>query len=64
MFQSMTYNGTLSERYSLVTNQLKALIEDEHNTIANLANASSLLYQFLPDVNWLDFILLRTKGLC
>ncbi|WP_274169700.1 GAF domain-containing protein [Halalkalibacter sp. APA_J-10(15)] len=63
MFQSMTYKGTLSEQYNLVTNQLKALIAGEPNTIANLANASSLLNQFLPDVNWVGFYLVEGEGL-
>lgn len=63
MFQSMTYTGKLSEKYDIVTKQLKALIEDETNLIANLANASALLYQFLPDVNWVGFYLVEDDNL-
>lgn len=37
--------------------QLQALIEDEPDRIANLANASALLKQHLNDVNWLGFYL-------
>jgi len=31
------------------------LLEDEHDQIANLANASALLNQFLDNVNWVGF---------
>ncbi|PSL43621.1 GAF domain-containing protein [Salsuginibacillus halophilus] len=55
MFEKIQYNGTLEQQYNLVTKQLKALIEDEPNRTANLANASSLLDQFLSDVNWVGF---------
>ncbi|MBJ8192744.1 GAF domain-containing protein, partial [Bacillus cereus] len=40
-----------------VLGQLRALIHDESNTIANLANASALLGHFLPDINWSGFYL-------
>lgn len=63
MFQTMTYTGSLSEKYDLVIKQLKALIEDETNIIANLANASALLYQFLPNVNWVGFYLVEEGSL-
>lgn len=38
--------------YALLTQQLEALIEDEPNLIANLANASALVMNELPDLNW------------
>jgi GAF domain-containing protein len=31
--------------------------EAEHNLVANLANASSIMYHALPDVNWSGFYL-------
>ncbi|MBN8236950.1 GAF domain-containing protein [Halobacillus kuroshimensis] len=55
MFQSMTYSGTKEQQYDLLNKQLKALIEDEKDAVANLSNASSLLNQFLDDVNWVGF---------
>lgn len=42
---------------SLLNQQLDALLTDEHNTIANLANASALLKQTVPDLNWAGFYL-------
>jgi GAF domain-containing protein len=53
----MNYNGTREENYELVIKQLKSLIEGETNLIANLANASALLNQFLEQINWVGFYL-------
>lgn len=63
MFQSSAYKGTKSENYDLLIKQLKALIEDEPDAIANLSNASSLLNQFLDDVNWVGFYLWKEEQL-
>ena len=63
MFQNTPYEGTRSEQYVQVLNQLKALIHDEPNAIANLSNASALLKQFLSDTNWVGFYLYDGKEL-
>ncbi len=55
MFHTQTYTGTREENYTLVIEQLKALISDEKNVVANLANASALLNYFLHDINWVGF---------
>jgi len=57
MFSVETYNGNSEEKYQLVIKQLKALLEGEKNAIANLANASALLNQFLDRINWVGFYL-------
>ena len=49
--------------YSLLQNQLLALISGVDHNIANLANASALLYQTLPDLNWAGFYLLEGEML-
>jgi L-methionine (R)-S-oxide reductase len=58
MFQKQRYTGSREENYELVIKQLKALLEGEKNRIANLANAASLLSQFLSDINWVGFYLI------
>lgn len=58
MFVNELYTGTREENYSLVLKQLVSLVEDEKSRIANLANASALLNQFLSDINWVGFYLL------
>jgi len=57
MFHVENYKGTQIENYELVQKQLKALIEGEHNFIANLSNASALLNIFFTDINWVGFYL-------
>ncbi len=39
----------------MLAQQLDALLTDEHNNVANMANASALLMQELPDVSWTGF---------
>ena len=57
LFNVETYNGNREQQYELVVKQLKALLEGESNTIANLSNAAALLNQFLDRVNWVGFYL-------
>lgn len=45
--------------YSLILAQLESMTENERDTVANLANASALLYMNLADINWCGFYLVR-----
>ena len=45
--------------YPLLLKQLASMTETERDTIANLANASALLYMSLKDINWAGFYLAR-----
>ncbi|MGE8206301.1 GAF domain-containing protein [Heyndrickxia sp. NPDC080065] len=63
MFHSTAYEGTQEEKYNLLKKQLKALVEDEPNRIANLSNASALLNQFLDRINWVGFYLMDGEEL-
>ena len=42
-------------KYELLLKQLKALVSDENDLIANMANISALLFTSLEDVNWAGF---------
>lgn len=44
--------------YGVLLAQLKALTENVPHRIANLANASALLWQHLKNINWAGFYLL------
>ncbi|MDY0396984.1 GAF domain-containing protein [Virgibacillus halophilus] len=55
MFEKLAYTKEKTQNYELVLKQLKAITEDEKDPVANLANASALLFQFLHDVNWVGF---------
>ena len=43
----------------LLVKQLDALIDEEANFLPVLANASALLYDTLPELNWAGFYLVR-----
>lgn len=43
--------------YSLLKQQLSALMEGEAHPLPNLANASALLWQALENINWVGFYL-------
>jgi L-methionine (R)-S-oxide reductase len=43
--------------------QLAGLFAGENNGLANAANMSALLYQLLPDVNWVGFYFLQGRVL-
>ena len=45
--------------YKLLCAQLAALTENIPHEVANLANASALIWQTLPDINWAGFYLLE-----
>ena len=47
------------ELYALLDKQLIALIGDEKDAIANMANFTSLLYHSLNEINWLGFYLYK-----
>lgn len=63
MFKVESYNESADKNYELLIKQLKALIEDESNAIANLSNAAALLNQFLDRVNWVGFYLMENGEL-
>lgn len=44
--------------YDTLSLQAQALIGDEHNYIANMANLSALLFTSMEDINWAGFYLL------
>ena len=52
------------KQYYLEMNKvLKALLENEHDMIANMSNAAALLNQYLPDINWAGFYLWKNSEL-
>jgi L-methionine (R)-S-oxide reductase len=48
-----------TEFYRDLCQQLRSLLEGEHDPIANAANTSALLFDLMPDVNWAGFYFLR-----
>ncbi len=44
-----------ADQYARLCAQAQALLSGEHDRTANAANLSALLFQGLPDVNWVGF---------
>lgn len=63
MFETVVYEGDREKQYEMLLKQLTALIEDEPDKLANLSNASALLNQFLGQINWVGFYLLKQDEL-
>jgi L-methionine (R)-S-oxide reductase len=49
--------------YQDICEQLQELLGDEKNFVANAANTAALLFQQLPDVNWVGFYIAERKQL-
>lgn len=49
--------------YESLAHQLEALLGDETDLIANLANTAALLWHTVPQINWAGFYLLRDDEL-
>lgn len=49
--------------YRLLKEQMDALTGTQNRPIPNLANASALLWQILPDLNWAGFYLMEDGAL-
>jgi L-methionine (R)-S-oxide reductase len=45
--------------YASLAAELNGLLAGEHDLIANAANTSALLFDALPDINWVGFYFLR-----
>ena len=60
MFQSRPIeSGAKAEVYRDLLQQFGALLGDERDPIANAANASALLFNTMPNLNWAGFYFLR-----
>lgn len=52
--------GDAETMYRDLASALEGLVADERDGIANMANASALIFETLPDVNWVGFY--RNQG--
>jgi L-methionine (R)-S-oxide reductase len=62
MFQVSPLSADPAAFHSELRAQLEALIGDERDAIANLANAAALIWHTTPDVNWAGFYLRRQEN--
>ncbi|EJZ23350.1 GAF domain-containing protein [Rhizobium sp. Pop5] len=60
MFQAAAIESDdKAEFYRQLAQQLEALLAGESDMIANAANASALMFQMMPDLNWAGFYFLK-----
>jgi L-methionine (R)-S-oxide reductase len=55
MYQFDISAGSKADLYHDLLSALDALTAGEPDAIANMANASALIWQYLPDLNWAGF---------
>jgi len=55
MYDFAVSANSKAELYHDLHAALDALTADEPDTIANMANAAALIWQYLPDLNWSGF---------
>ena len=54
-FSAIPLTGSKPEQYAQLLEQARALLHGERDRTANAANLSSLVYNALPDLNWVGF---------
>jgi GAF domain-containing protein len=62
MFHVPTLSADAATFHAELRAQLEALIGDERDAIANLANAAALIWHTTPDLNWAGFYLRRSEN--
>jgi L-methionine (R)-S-oxide reductase len=55
MYKFDVSGGSKAELYHDLLLALDALTADESDTVANMANSAALIWEYLPDVNWVGF---------
>ena len=55
--------NTKKETYQYLNEQLVLQVKDIKNDVANMANASALIYLLLDDLNWSGFYLMKDGAL-
>ena len=55
MHESDVTVGSKSELYHDLAAALEALVAEECDGVANMANAAALIQQYVPDLNWAGF---------
>ncbi len=63
MHQNTVIPDNKEEAYQLLVMQVDALLQDEDDVIANLANVAALLYEYVKDINWVGFYLIKKDQL-
>ena len=57
--QAYSFSDNVEENYKLMVQTVKGYLYDEPNVIANLANASAIINEYVADINWAGFYLME-----
>lgn len=57
--QAYHFSDNLEENYKLMVQTVRAYLDGERNVIANLSNASSIINEYISDINWAGFYLME-----
>lgn len=55
--------STKADLYRELAAQCRAMVEDETDPVANMANCAALIFNSVPGINWAGFYLLKGGGL-
>jgi GAF domain-containing protein len=58
-FVAQPLDADKATAYADLASQLRGLIGDERDIVANAANTAALIFNLLPDLNWAGFYFLR-----
>ena len=61
--EQYTFSNNLEDNYKLMVQTVKAFLADESNVIANLANTSAIINEYVKDINWVGFYLMENREL-
>jgi len=57
--EQYTFSENLEDNYKLMVQTVKAFLDGESNVIANLANTSAIITEYVKDINWAGFYLME-----
>ena len=63
MMKQYLFSDNLEDNYKLMTQTIKAYLDGESNVIANLANTSAIINEYVKDINWGGFYLMENGEL-
>ena len=57
--EQYTFSENVEDNYKLMVQAVKAFLDGESNVIANLANASAIINEYVKAINWAGFYLME-----
>jgi len=61
--QEYRFSKNLEDNYKLMVGTVKAFLDGEPNTIANLSNTSAIINEYVTAINWVGFYLMEDDEL-